>query len=499
MRADRDLATASDSALDDVVAGAAAIVHLAGRAHVLRETAPRSAGALSRRQRRRDRAHGGSRRPRGRAALRASRARSRFTANRRVRAGRFAPTIALVPQRCVRAKQAECRATARGDRDGNFARRRRAAAAARLRAARQGQFPDAARRRRARRRCRSAAIAQPARSPLRRQSRAGDRRAARCARAPSERVARRRRRGRSPRPSSCAALRSRWASPAGAQRAGGARRVLAARVTGRGALLRAHGGSLEVDASPLARRIGPPFVHARPGSRGDRAPGGGSGTRSNQVHARAACVRALAGRRSIIEPAQRKPAMTVRASGPARRRVAPAPHHPPLHEARRRLGADRGRRHAGAVHGQRRGRRAAVPQGQGAAAGSPPSTECCRARRTRAARREAADGKQSGRTQEIQRLIGRSLRAVDRSRARSASARSSIDCDVLQADGGTRCASITGACVALADAIAWCRARRSRRSASRCAISSPRCRSASSAARRCSISTTPRIRRATPT
>lgn len=66
--------------------------------------------------------------------------------------------------------------------------------------------------------------------------------------------------------------------------------------------------------------------------------------------------------------------------------------------------------------------------------------------------REAARGKQSGRTQEIQRLIGRSLRAVvDLSKLGERSIH--IDCDVLQADGGTRCASITGAWVALADAI----------------------------------------------
>ena len=69
-------------------------------------------------------------------------------------------------------------------------------------------------------------------------------------------------------------------------------------------------------------------------------------------------------------------------------------------------------------------------------------------------RREAAEGKQSGRTQEIQRLIGRSLRAVaDFSHWGERTIR--IDCDVLQADGGTRCASITGACVALYDAVAW--------------------------------------------
>ena len=74
-------------------------------------------------------------------------------------------------------------------------------------------------------------------------------------------------------------------------------------------------------------------------------------------------------------------------------------------------------------------------------------------------RREAAEGRQSGRTQEIQRLIGRSLRAVvDLTALGERTIR--IDCDVLQADGGTRCASITGACVAVADAIAWCRAQK---------------------------------------
>ncbi len=66
--------------------------------------------------------------------------------------------------------------------------------------------------------------------------------------------------------------------------------------------------------------------------------------------------------------------------------------------------------------------------------------------------REASRGKQSGRTQEIQRLIGRSLRAaVDLSAIGEHTIR--IDCDVLQADGGTRTASVTGACVAVADAI----------------------------------------------
>jgi ribonuclease PH len=62
--------------------------------------------------------------------------------------------------------------------------------------------------------------------------------------------------------------------------------------------------------------------------------------------------------------------------------------------------------------------------------------------------REAARGKQSGRTQEIQRLIGRSLRAIVDRKAMGEMA-VAIDCDVLNADGGTRCASITGAYVAL--------------------------------------------------
>ena len=68
--------------------------------------------------------------------------------------------------------------------------------------------------------------------------------------------------------------------------------------------------------------------------------------------------------------------------------------------------------------------------------------------------REAARGKQSGRTLEIQRLIGRSLRAaVDTSKIGERTI--TIDCDVIQADGGTRTASITGAYVALVDAVSW--------------------------------------------
>src|SRR5690606_17741619 len=73
-----------------------------------------------------------------------------------------------------------------------------------------------------------------------------------------------------------------------------------------------------------------------------------------------------------------------------------------------------------------------------------------RSTHTRSAR-EAARGKQSGRTQEIQRLIGRSLRAVV-DLAALGERQIIIDCDVLQADGGTRTAAITGACVAVGDA-----------------------------------------------
>ncbi|WP_428648831.1 ribonuclease PH, partial [Roseibium sp.] len=73
-------------------------------------------------------------------------------------------------------------------------------------------------------------------------------------------------------------------------------------------------------------------------------------------------------------------------------------------------------------------------------------------------RREASAGKQSGRTQEIQRLIGRSLRAVVDLQALG-EAQITVDCDVIQADGGTRTAAITGAWIALRDCIEWMKAR----------------------------------------
>src|SRR5687767_9261815 len=73
-------------------------------------------------------------------------------------------------------------------------------------------------------------------------------------------------------------------------------------------------------------------------------------------------------------------------------------------------------------------------------------------------RREASAGKQSGRTQEIQRLIGRSLRAVV-DVAALGERQITVDCDVIQADGGTRTAAIAGAWVAVHDCLAWMKTR----------------------------------------
>jgi ribonuclease PH len=73
-------------------------------------------------------------------------------------------------------------------------------------------------------------------------------------------------------------------------------------------------------------------------------------------------------------------------------------------------------------------------------------------------RREASAGKQTGRTVEIQRLIGRSLRAVVNLESLG-ERQITVDCDVIQADGGTRTAAITGAWVALSDCLAWMKTR----------------------------------------
>ncbi len=106
------------------------------------------------------------------------------------------------------------------------------------------------------------------------------------------------------------------------------------------------------------------------------------------------------------------------------------------------------RPHQGAGHRQRRGGRPRPGCATRARAGSRPSTACCPAPPTARGRREAAQGKQSGRTQEIQRLIGRSLRAVVDMKALG-ERQIVLDCDVIQADGGARTAAITGAWVAL--------------------------------------------------
>ena len=132
------------------------------------------------------------------------------------------------------------------------------------------------------------------------------------------------------------------------------------------------------------------------------------------------------------------------------------------------------------------------------AAGSRPNTACCRARPHTRTDREAARGRQSGRTQEIQRLIGRSLRAVT-DLAALGERQIRIDCDVIQADGGTRTAAITGSYVALYQALAKHRQRPG------CSPAVPLNDSVAAMScgmfegARCSTSTTPRIRTARPT
>ena len=90
--------------------------------------------------------------------------------------------------------------------------------------------------------------------------------------------------------------------------------------------------------------------------------------------------------------------------------------HPQLFDPRRRLGPRRGRKNESHLHGQRGGSRAALPSQYAAKAGSPPNTACSRAPRPLRSQREASAGKVGGRTQEIQRLIGRSLRTCDEAR-----------------------------------------------------------------------------------
>ena len=143
---------------------------------------------------------------------------------------------------------------------------------------------------------------------------------------------------------------------------------------------------------------------------------------------------------------------------PPPRRTASGSPHPRLHQARRRLGAGRVRRHprASAPRASRRGCRPFL-KGKGEGWLTAEYGMLPRATHTRS-EREAARGKQSGRTHEIQRLIGRSLRAVFDLQLLGERTLH-IDCDVIQADGGTRTAAITGGYVAAVDAARWLRER----------------------------------------
>ncbi|OZA91036.1 MAG: ribonuclease PH [Burkholderiales bacterium 34-67-9] len=167
------------------------------------------------------------------------------------------------------------------------------------------------------------------------------------------------------------------------------------------------------------------------------------------------CIRLDHPTRHSSEPAPRRP------PGPC---LAPGAHHPRLHLPRRRLGAGRAYTcHAEGSVLVEFGRTRVLctasvedkvpPHQKGSGAGwvTAEYGMLPRATHTRSAR-EAAKGKQSGRTQEIQRLIGRSLRAVFDLQALGERTLT-LDCDVLQADGGTRTAAITGAWVAAHDAV----------------------------------------------
>jgi len=154
------------------------------------------------------------------------------------------------------------------------------------------------------------------------------------------------------------------------------------------------------------------------------------------------------------------------------------------------------RLHARAVRRDAGGQAAAVVARPGARLGDRRICDAARATHTRT-RRESTSGKPSGRTQEIQRLIGRSLRAVT-NLPLLGERQIMIDCDVIQADGGTRTAAITGAWLALRDCFEWMRSRSIIKD-SRYAITSRPSPVAFLTASRCSISITPRIPRRRPT
>ena len=139
-------------------------------------------------------------------------------------------------------------------------------------------------------------------------------------------------------------------------------------------------------------------------------------------------------------------AESIRADGRARKPTPPAALSKPHRAVRHRLDAHRVGQHPRHLRRDRRGNRAALDEGaeRRPAAGSPPSIRCSPTPPCSANRATSAKGKIDGRSQEIQRLIGRAMRAaldLEKLGARTVW----VDCDVLQADGGTRTAAITGA------------------------------------------------------
>ena len=154
------------------------------------------------------------------------------------------------------------------------------------------------------------------------------------------------------------------------------------------------------------------------------------------------------------------------------------------------------RRHARAVHGQRRREGARLPARQGRGLGHR-RVRHAPARRPPLARAKPRAASRAVARLEIQRLIGRALRACSIRKALGERT-ITLDCDVLQADGGTRTAAITGAYVALVDAVRWLQSRKLI-AATRCSARSRQSPSGMVAACRYSISITPRTATATPT
>ena len=142
--------------------------------------------------------------------------------------------------------------------------------------------------------------------------------------------------------------------------------------------------------------------------------------------------------------------MKAQTQRPRARRAAARALHPPLHPTCRRLGAGGVRRHARALHGERRGRRARVPAQQGQGWVTAEYGMLPRATHTRSGAKPPRASKAAAR----RKSSGSSAARCARRRSEALGERTiTLDCDVLQADGGTRTASITGGYVALADAV----------------------------------------------